>query len=253
VEPTPAHSRRQPSEPPGKSACAAVAGRPGDGDRARDGGRRPAKTGNDTSRPPPGRAVVSAGHAVPRARACAFATAAALAVAACGAPAPPSGPDRASTTPPSSGPGAARSEPPPATAVATAPEPAGQMPAAAAPAHTVIVMMENHSYSEVIGNAAAPYPNGLARQGALFTDSYGVTHPSQPNYLALFSGSTQGITSDSCPPVFTGPNLASELVKPGGYSERITHYSVLRTIEHLYGLRPLGASASVRPIMNVWR
>jgi hypothetical protein len=240
-------------------------------------------------------------------------------------------------------------------------------------------MMENHSYGEVIGNPRAPFLNALAHHGALFTQSYAVTHPSEPNYLALFSGSTQGVTDDSCPHRFTGANLAAELfaahltfagysegqppgggsvcaageyarkhvpwvnfsnvpaaaakpmtafpvgayarlptvsfvipnlcddmhdcpvstgdawvsahlgpylswasthrgllivdwdendgspgnhiptifagpmVKPGIYPEPITHYSVLRTIEYLYGLRPLGASAHAAPVRDIWR
>jgi len=249
-----------------------------------------------------------------------------------------------------------------------------------APVHTLIVVLENHNYTQVIGRQSAPYLNELARGGALFTDSRAVTHPSQPNYLALFSGSTQGITGDDCPQRFTGPNLASELlaagytftgyaqglpgvgsntcnvgtyyarrhvpwsnftnvpsslskpftafpagnfaalptvsfvipnlcndmhncststgnawvqahigpyanwalthhsllivdfdendyapgnqiptifyganVKPGRYGEPITHYSVLRTIENLYHLRPLGQAADTTPITNVWR
>jgi acid phosphatase len=87
----------------------------------------------------------------------------------------------------------------------------------------VIVVMENHTYGAVIGSPQAPYLNQLARQGALFTDSHGVTHPSEPNYLALFSGSTQGISDDSCPHRFTAANLGSELIAAGqsfaGYSE----------------------------------
>lgn len=91
------------------------------------------------------------------------------------------------------------------------------------PSHVVIVVEENHSYSQIIGNSAAPYINSLAQQGALFTDSFGVTHPSEPNYLALFSGSTQGITDDSCPHYFTTANLGREALNAtlsfGGYSE----------------------------------
>ena len=56
------------------------------------------------------------------------------------------------------------------------------------PAHVIIVMEENHSYADIIGSQQAPYINGLAQSGALFTDSHAVTHPSQPNYLELFSG-----------------------------------------------------------------
>ena len=40
-------------------------------------------------------------------------------------------------------------------------------------------------------------------------------HPSEPNYLALFSGSTQGIDDDSCLHTFTNPNLGSELLAAG--------------------------------------
>ena len=91
------------------------------------------------------------------------------------------------------------------------------------PDHVVIVMEENHAYSQIIGSSGAPYINSLAAQGASFTDSHAITHPSQPNYLALFSGSTQGITDDSCPHTFSGPDLGGELINAGqsfaGYSE----------------------------------
>jgi len=45
----------------------------------------------------------------------------------------------------------------------------------------------------------APYLTALANTGARFTNSHGVAHPSQPNYIALFSGSTHGVTGDQCP------------------------------------------------------
>jgi acid phosphatase len=89
--------------------------------------------------------------------------------------------------------------------------------------HVVIVVMENHGLTQVIGNASAPYITALARQGAEFSNSHGVAHPSQPNYLALFSGSTQGIVDDSCPHSFAGDNLGAQLASAGlsfaGYSE----------------------------------
>jgi len=247
------------------------------------------------------------------------------------------------------------------------------------PDHVIIVMEENHSYSEIIGNAQAPYINSLAQAGALFTNSFAISHPSQPNYLDLFSGSDQGITDDSCPNTFKGvaneeseliakkltfrgyaeglPKKGSEvctqgeyarkhvpwtnfpndpgkyslpfssfpsdyaklpkvawvipdllddmhdgtiaegdtwlesnlagyvnwaannnslliitwdeddgsegnqvatifvgpMVKTGQYSEKINHYNVLRTIEAMYHLKPLGNSASVKPITDVWQ
>ena len=91
------------------------------------------------------------------------------------------------------------------------------------PDHVVVVVMENRSFNDIIGNPRAPYINGLAAGGALFTQSYAVAHPSQPNYLALFSGSTQGIHDDSCPHTFARPQPGRSLVDAGrsfaGYSE----------------------------------
>lgn len=93
------------------------------------------------------------------------------------------------------------------------------------PDHIVIVMEENHAYEQIIGSSNAPYINSLAQQGALFTNSHAVTHPSEPNYLALFSGSTQGLTDDSCPHTFSGPNLGNQLLAAGfsftGYAENL--------------------------------
>ena len=95
------------------------------------------------------------------------------------------------------------------------------------PDHIVIVIEENHSYSDIIGNNSAPYINGLAKDnfGALFTQSYAITHPSQPNYLYFFSGDNQGVTNDNKPSglPFTTGNLGAELLQNGytfmGYSE----------------------------------
>jgi phospholipase C len=91
------------------------------------------------------------------------------------------------------------------------------------PAHVVVVVMENHSYNEIIGSSSAPYINSLANGGAKFTQSFAVTHPSEPNYLALFSGSTQGLTNDSCPHTYSSGNLGQQLISAGrtfiGYSE----------------------------------
>src|SRR5215470_9755826 len=63
--------------------------------------------------------------------------------------------------------------------------------------HVVIAIFENRRYGSVIGNPNAPYLSSLAGQGANFTQSFAVTHPSQPNYLALYSGATQGVSNDS--------------------------------------------------------
>src|SRR5271156_2993924 len=91
------------------------------------------------------------------------------------------------------------------------------------PAHVVVVLEENHAYENIIGSPDAPYINQLAAEGASFTQSFAITHPSEPNYLALFSGSTQGIKGDPCPSRHSAPNLGSELIAAGetftGFSE----------------------------------
>jgi hypothetical protein len=76
---------------------------------------------------------------------------------------------------------------------------AGAPAMAAAPKHIFLIMMENHSTEDIFGNKAdAPYINQLIGEpGVTYATQYfGVTHPSLPNYLALFSGSTQGIWDD---------------------------------------------------------
>ena len=107
------------------------------------------------------------------------------------------------------------------------------------PDHVVIVVEENHSYEKLIGNRSAPYINALAGQGAFFTHSYAVAHPSQPNYFVLFSGSDQGVKNDSCGHVFKTANLASELVKAGysfaGYSEDLPAIGSTSCTNHQYG------------------
>src|SRR5512143_1418104 len=73
--------------------------------------------------------------------------------------------------------------------------------------HVYLILMENKGYDYVVGKKEAPYINSLIDQYGLATNYHGVAHPSQPNYLALFSGSTQGITDDGAH-TFDGKNLA---------------------------------------------
>jgi acid phosphatase len=62
--------------------------------------------------------------------------------------------------------------------------------------HVIVVIMENHSYDEV---RVLPYTASLLTQGATLANSYAVTHPSQPNYIALWAGDPLGVTTDACP------------------------------------------------------
>jgi phospholipase C len=59
--------------------------------------------------------------------------------------------------------------------------------------------MENENYSSIVGSSSAPYENQIAQQCGLATNYHAVAHPSLPNYIALTSGSTQGISDDNGP------------------------------------------------------
>ena len=85
------------------------------------------------------------------------------------------------------------------------------------PDHVVVLIMENHGYEDIIGNPSAPYINSLAQENALLTASYGLIHPSQPNYLMLFSGSNQGVTNNNVPAgiPWSTPNLGASLLQSG--------------------------------------
>jgi len=90
-----------------------------------------------------------------------------------------------------------------------------------------MVIMENRSFGQIVGNPSAPFINSLVNDvsTATMTQSHGLTHPSQPNYIMLFSGSSQGVTTNNLPaPLpFSTINLGSSLIQSGksfiGYSE----------------------------------
>ncbi len=93
------------------------------------------------------------------------------------------------------------------------------------PDKIVICVLENHGYPQVMRTTYAPYLDYLASIGANMMEYYALTHPSQPNYLMLFSGSNQGVTNNNLPSgtPFSTPNFGSKLLQAGftfkGYSE----------------------------------
>jgi hypothetical protein len=115
--------------------------------------------------------------------------------------------------------------------------------------HVIVVIEENHAFHELIGSSNAIYINQLAKGGVLFTNSHGIGHPSQPNYLVLFSGSIQGVKGDEClegATPFKTPNLGAALIEKGfsfkGFAQTMpsagflgcTYLTSRRTIGHLY-------------------
>jgi hypothetical protein len=99
------------------------------------------------------------------------------------------------------------SDPPPAIPARSAP---------AAHSHVVVVVMENKEEGRVLGTRDAPFLGRLADRGGVAARSYGVRHPSLPNYVALVSGSTQGITDDCTDCTANAPNIADQLERRHG-------------------------------------
>jgi hypothetical protein len=86
---------------------------------------------------------------------------------------------------------------------------------AAKGSHTVLIVLENREFDEVIGASDAPYLNQLAARGALALNYHAIAHPSLLNYLALAGGSTFGIDEDCTDCHASGPNLATQLAAAG--------------------------------------
>jgi hypothetical protein len=57
--------------------------------------------------------------------------------------------------------------------------------------HVFLVVLENHGFSEVIGNPAMPYLNGLASAHGLAANYFADAHPSIPNYFMLTTGNLE--------------------------------------------------------------
>ena len=85
--------------------------------------------------------------------------------------------------------------------------------------HIFIIMDENKAASSIIGNSQAPYINNLITKYGIATNYSAITHPSLPNYLAITSGSTDGITTDCNPPlagcVVNVNNIATQVQASG--------------------------------------
>jgi hypothetical protein len=80
-----------------------------------------------------------------------------------------------------------------------------------AASHVIVMVMENEENTSIVGNGAAPYANALIRRYGLATQSFAVSHPSLPNYLALTSGSTHGVSSDCTECSVGAPNIVDQL------------------------------------------
>jgi acid phosphatase len=123
------------------------------------------------------------------------------------------------------------------------------------PAHIVVVVMENRSYAEIVHNRNAHFLNALLTKSATYSDFHAETHPSQPNYLALYSGSTHSVRSDACRYRFHSDNLGDEVLDAGltftAYTESMPVRGVVRCInlvsEYTRARQPGPTSATSQP------
>jgi len=88
--------------------------------------------------------------------------------------------------------------PPPTAGSSATPTVGPTAPSASVPnfSHVYVIIFENREYSSIVGSSSAPYINSLIAQYGLSTAFYAERHPSEPNYIALTSGGTQGATDD---------------------------------------------------------
>jgi acid phosphatase len=107
----------------------------------------------------------------------------------------------------------------------TAPQPSGGVKPKTAP-HVIVVVMENSDYDTV---RVMPYISSLMASSTVLANSYALAHPSQPNYMALWSGGFQGVKDDQCPPPgspYHSENLGHAIATAGktwrAYSEALT-------------------------------
>ena len=106
--------------------------------------------------------------------------------------------------------------------------------------HVIWIVMENQSYSDVIGSSDAPYLNSLAHKCGLAANFSAESHPSLPNYVAMTSGSTQGIEDDGDPSRASSrgtEHLLAARQAAGGPSTSRCRPPATSTTPHSYAVR----------------
>lgn len=80
--------------------------------------------------------------------------------------------------------------------------------------HVFVIMMENHGYSQIVGNPSAPFANQYAKSANSATNYFAIGHPSSTNYLEIVGGSNFGVRSDNGPDWHNG-SCTPNIVSPG--------------------------------------
>ena len=130
---------------------------------------------------------------VGRGRALRVALSAMLVVGGCGVTGPTAAPVASWSSPTDA---SLSSAPASSVSASSSSSPAPSAAAGPAFAHIYVLILENHEYGSIVGSDDAPYLNGLFARYGLATEMHAVAHPSQPNYIALVSGGTQGVHDD---------------------------------------------------------
>ena len=76
--------------------------------------------------------------------------------------------------------------------------------------HVFVIVMENHGYSQIVGNPSAPFANQYAKSANAATNYFAIGHPSSTNYLEIVGASNFGVRADNSPDFHNGtctPNL----------------------------------------------
>jgi hypothetical protein len=90
----------------------------------------------------------------------------------------------------------------------------GGAPQAPSPAHIVVIVLENKDASQITASSA-PALTTLGLRYARLTNYFAVSHPSLPNYIALVSGSTHGVTNDCTTCSVAGESIGDQLTRAG--------------------------------------
>ena len=80
--------------------------------------------------------------------------------------------------------------------------------------HVFLILMENHGYSQIVGNPSAPFTNQYAKSANSATNYFAIGHPSSTNYLEIVGGSNFGVRSDNGPDWHNG-SCTPNIVAPG--------------------------------------
>jgi hypothetical protein len=79
--------------------------------------------------------------------------------------------------------------------------------------HVFVIVMENHGYSQIVGNPAAPFANRYAKSANSANNYFAIGHPSSTNYLEIVGGSNFGVRSDNAPD-WHNSNCTPNIVPP---------------------------------------